>query len=65
MAVDIETLVGKENMEYAARAIVLDLIRKIPESAVTKRYLFGRWMRLVGRHPSAADVDAVAPWNQG
>ena len=64
MAVDITALVGAENMNIAAKPQVIAIIKALPNNATGKRYLFARWSRLVGFHPTKADVDAVAPWSQ-
>lgn len=64
MAVDIEALVGRDNMIAAAKPQVIEIIRLLQETPTTKRYLYGRWLRLVGFHPTAQALDAVALWGQ-
>lgn len=64
MAVDIVSLVGADNMNLDAKPKVIALIQAMPTNATTKRYIYARWARVVGFHPTKADLDAVAPWSQ-
>lgn len=64
MSVDIEGIVGQANMDLNQKHAVINLIRGLPISTVAKRYLFSRWMRVLGKEPTPADIDQVALWNQ-
>ena len=59
MAVDIESIVGKENMNLDARERVQTLLRGLPQTVTTKRYLYARWLRLLGQTPGPGELDAV------
>ncbi len=63
MAVDISSIVGQENMVQSAKEKVIGILAALPESATSKRYLYARWVRLLGFHPLKEDLDRVAPWN--
>jgi hypothetical protein len=65
MAIDLASLVGPENMTLAAKEKVIAILRAIDQPAVTKRFLYARWARLVGVQAIPADVDRVALWQQG
>lgn len=65
MAITVESIVGKNNMAKGARADVIMLLRTLPESVVTKRYLFGRWLALVGLRATPADLDEVGEIHHG
>lgn len=60
MAVDLEMIVGKDNMDLAKRATVAEIVRGLPMEDTTKRFLFARWLRLVGHEPQPGELDAVA-----
>lgn len=62
MAVDIQAIVGEHNMTIEAKERVIALLAAQPTNATTKRFLYARWARLVGYHPSKDDLDRVAPW---
>lgn len=64
MAIDITELVGKENMNLEAKPKVIALLQNIPQPPTTKRYLYARWARVVGFHPTPEDLNTVAPWGQ-
>ena len=59
MAVDVEGIVGKENMSLDARARVQALLRALPTPIPTKRYLYARWLKLLGVEPQPGELDAV------
>lgn len=59
MAVDIEGLVGADNMNLAQRATVAGIIRGHPVPVTVKRYLYARWLRLVGHEPQTGELDEV------
>lgn len=62
--IDLEALVGKENMQINRKQQVIAILKKIDQPATTKRYLYARWARLVGYHPIVDDLDDVAEWGQ-
>lgn len=64
MAVDISELVGPDNMTIERKDAVISLLQNLPTTATSKRYLFGRWARIIGFHPSKEDLNKVAPWSQ-
>lgn len=64
MPVDMEGLLGVENMTVDAKAAVIAIIKNLPTNNLEKRFLFARWARLVGFHATGADVDQVALWAQ-
>ena len=65
MAVDVASVVGAENMNLAGKEKVIAILKGLQQPATTKRFLYARWARLVGVQAVPADIDRVAPWNQG
>jgi len=65
MAVDLAELLSPEALRPEAKEQVIAIIRRLPLTASTKRFLYGRWARQVGLAVDPADLDRVAPWRQG
>lgn len=65
MAVDIQSLVGAENMNLAAKDKVITILKNLQQPATTKRFLYARWARLVGVQAKPEDIDRVASLNTG
>lgn len=65
MAIDIESLVGADNMQLAAKEKVIQILHDSELSPVIKRYLYARWARLVGVQALPSDLDRVALWSLG
>jgi hypothetical protein len=64
MAVDVETLVGKENMQPSKLNDVVRIIMALDQPGQVKRYLLARWARLVGLPADRQTLDQVAPHSE-
>ena len=62
MAVDIQGIVGEQNMNYSSKEQVIAIISALPLPNATRRFLYARWARLVGVQAIPDDIDRVAPW---
>ncbi len=60
MAIDMEEVVGKENMTVDAKDIVIELLRVLPLAAHEIKAAFFDWARQSGYTPTAQDAGAVA-----
>ena len=64
MAIELEAIVGADNMTAAAKEKVIGILKALNAPPTTKRFLYARWARLVGFEPLRDDIDRVAPWTQ-
>jgi hypothetical protein len=60
MAIDMEEVVGQENMAPEAKDTVMDLLRELPLAAQEIKHAFFDWARQSGYTPTAQDAGAVA-----
>jgi len=60
VAIDMEEVVGKENMVPEARDIIIDLLSKLPVTGAEVKHAFFSWARQAGHIPTAKDAFAVA-----
>ena len=60
MPVDVAEIVGQDNMAIGRKEQVIAILQNIPQPPSTKRFLYARWVKLLGYQPIAADIDRVA-----
>jgi len=60
MAMDVSEIVGAANMDAARKDAVLEALRELATDLTTKKYIFGRWARLVNYVATASDFEALA-----
>jgi hypothetical protein len=60
VAAPLEEVLGPELMTLAAKEQVIRHLAELPLPASERRYLYGRWARMVGVEPTAADLARVA-----
>jgi hypothetical protein len=60
MAAPLEEVLGPELMTPAAKEQVIRRLAALPVPASERRYLYGRWARMVGAETSAADAERAA-----
>lgn len=60
MAVDVSEIVGTVNMSADRKAEVQQVLREMATDLTTKKYLFGRWARLVNYVATNSDFEALA-----
>jgi hypothetical protein len=59
MAIDMEEVVGAENMKPEARDTVVDLLNLLPLAAAEIKSAFFAWARQSGHTPTSKDAAAV------
>lgn len=60
MAIDMEEVVGAENMKPEAKDKVIDLLKILPIAKNEIKHAFFSWARQAGYQPTAHDAGAVA-----
>ena len=60
MAIDMEEVVGEDNMQPEARDVVIDLLKVLPIAAAEIKHAFFSWAHQAGYQPTGADAAAVA-----
>ncbi len=60
MAIDMEEVVGPENMKPEAKDTVIDLLAQLPLAAQELKSAFFAWARQSGHTPTAKDAGAVS-----
>jgi hypothetical protein len=59
MAIDLEAILGKDNMVYDSKDRVIAIIRALPGTVTNRRFIYSRWLRQMGKTPLTFDLDVV------
>lgn len=59
MAIDLESIFGKENLTVDARGFVISLLKSMPMQQISRRFLYAQWLRRVGDEPRPGELDDV------